>query len=355
MNKTLLLLAFLLAHFSLRAQVTFTISGTLTNAKGEKLESATVFIGNSQIATVSDKDGVFSISGLSPGTYQLIVNLLSYAPAKQEVTIKESSEVVNLVLQEKGIALKGVVIGDESKRKNFLKTFNKYFLGESENAKGCVLMNPDVLDFSTNKALMQATADDFLIVENNKLGYRIKYLLRNFKYNSAGDVTTYDGEAFFEPLKGTEAQKKEWKVNRDKTYKGSLMHYLRALYTNTTREEGFLTYAVTNQLFPMVADPNPVATIQLITRVDSNFIVVKYPKRLYTVYDPKKAAEELRLAKGNKIIEYLDKTGSVLMIKAEIDAKGRYSENQNILMQGFWSKLRVGDQLPFEYEPKEGG
>jgi len=354
MNKTLLLLALLLSQFGLRAQQSFSISGTLVNAKGEKLEAATVFIGNSQIATVSDKDGAFSISGLSPGTYQLIVNLLSYAPAKQEVVIKESSEVVNLILQEKGIALKGVVIGDESKRKNFLKTFSKYFLGESENAKACVLVNPDVLDFSTNKTLMQATADDFLVVENGKLGYRIKYLLRNFKYNSNNEVTTYDGEAFFEQLKGTDEQKKEWKANREKVYKGSLMHYLRALYANTTREEGFLTYAVTNQFFPMVAEPNPVSTNQLIQRVDSNFIVVKYKKRLYTVYDPKKAAEEFKLAKGEKIIEFLDKTGSVLLIKAEIDAKGRYSENQNILMQGFWSKLRIGDQLPFEYDPKEG-
>ena len=357
MNKTLLLSLLLLLHLSFQAQTsvaqaqTFAISGTVANAKGEKLEAATAFIGNSQIATVTDKDGGFRISGLTPGTYQLIVNLLGYSSVKQEVVIKESSEVVNLVMPEKSITLKGVSIGDESKRKNFLKTFTKYFLGESDNAKACVLVNPEVLDFSTNKSLMEATAEDFLIIENSGLGYRIKYLLTNFKYENTNNVTTYDGEAFFEPMKGTEVQQAEWTANREKIYKGSFMHYLRALFTNTTREEGFLTYAVKNQFFPMVADPNPVTTSQVIQRIDSNFISVTYKKRLYTIYDPKQAAKEYKLMKGEKIVEELDRTGSVLLIKAEIDARGRYSENQNILLQGFWSKQRIGDQLPFEYDP----
>jgi ribosome-associated protein YbcJ (S4-like RNA binding protein) len=101
--------------------------------------------------------------------------MLGYSSVKKDIAIADRPETLNISLLQKAIDLKTVVIGNGSQRKNFLKIFTKYFMGESENAKACKILNTDVIDFSTNQSLVEATSGNFFIIENMKLGYRIKY------------------------------------------------------------------------------------------------------------------------------------------------------------------------------------
>jgi len=334
------------------AQETLSITGTIKNVKGIKLSDASVFIAGSQKSTITDVDGAFKFSNLSPGTYQVIINLLGYTSIKKNILLAGKNAVIDTVMLEKQIQLDEVVIGDGLQRKNFMKTFNKYFMGESDNAKGCKIVNPEKIEFSTNKKLLKATTDDFLIIENNRLGYKIKYLLKSFQYDSGNDATFYDGESIFEEMDGSSEQKIYWTTNRKKTYEGSLMHYLRALYTNKTQEEGFLTYAILNLTFPLVIAPNPVFPEQLIEHTDSNFVNFKYKKRLYTLYDKKKAAAGLKPTNKTEVTIDLAETGSILMLHAAIDKRGSYSDYKAVLIQGFWGTKRIADQLPMEYLPE---
>lgn len=350
MKKTVISILFILLYISVNAQETFTISGTVTNAKAEQIEAATIFIDGSQKSTITNAKGEFKFSGIGPGTYQIVVNMLGYRSVKQNAVVLEKSVTLNFTLEEKQIVLDEVIIGDNNQRKNFLKTFTKYFMGESKNAKECKILNTELIDFSTEKTVLKATSSDFLIIENRKLGYRIKYLLRKFQYNKAADATIYDGESIFEDIKGSNEEQQIWKANRKMAYEGSLMHYLRALYKNRTQEEGFLTHIIKNFDFPLVIDPTPVYTEQLIERVDSNLITFKYKKRLYTVYDKKKVASLAPSKESSKIIEMED-TGSVLQLDAQIDNKGSYAGYKNLLIQGFWGRKRIADQLPLEYDP----
>ncbi|WP_214226101.1 carboxypeptidase-like regulatory domain-containing protein [Pedobacter sp. B4-66] len=350
MKKSIILIQFILFYINVNAQETFTITGTVTNAKSEQIEAATIFIDGSQKSTKTDAKGEFKFSGLGPGTYQVVVSMLGYGSIKQNAVVLEKSVVLNFILTEKQIVLDEVIIGNNNQRKNFLKTFTKYFMGESKNAKECKILNTDIIDFSTEKDVLKANSSDFLIVENRKLGYRIKYLLRKFQYNKKVDATIYDGESIFEDIKGSKEEQEIWKANRKMAYEGSLMHYLRALYKNKTQEEGFLTHVIKNPGFPLMINPNPVYTEQLIERVDSNFITFKYKERLYTVYDKKKVSS-LKLSNVNWEIIEMDETGSVLQLDAQIDSKGSYAGYKNLLIQGFWGRKRIADQLPLEYNP----
>ena len=62
-----------------------------------------------------------------------------------------------------------------------LKQFEKAFLGTSENARACTLLNPEYLSFTSEKrGQLEASASAPLIIENRALGYRIEYLLDAF-------------------------------------------------------------------------------------------------------------------------------------------------------------------------------
>ncbi len=352
MKNIFVLLAFVLLQLNISAQGTYSISGTVKNSKGELMESATVFLAGSEKITATNKEGVFKFNNIGSGTYQVVVTMVGYASAKQNVILQDKSESADLVLGEKQIVLNEVIIGDKNARAKHLKTFIKYFMGESANAKACKILNPDVIEFSTTKGVLLATTPDFLVIENANLGYRIKYLLKNFSYNSTLDATLYDGDCIFEQLNGTAEQQAKWIVNRKATYQGSLMHYLRALFTNTTRAEGFLTYAIFGKTYPITINPSEVPTEQIIKHINSNFIKFKYDYRFYTVYDKKKASKPLKINENSsEFIPDIPSNASIFLVDSQIDSRGSYADYKTLLIQGAWGRKRLGDQLPLEYMP----
>jgi hypothetical protein len=353
MKQLLVLFAIILSQFNTYAQGTYSVSGTVKNTKGEKIQAATVFMAGSEKITATDENGNFRFATISPGTYQVVVNILGYTSVKQNVIVTDKDETIDLILTEKQIILDEVIIGDKNALARHLKTFTKYFIGDNANGKACKIINPQVIEFSTVKNILKATTPDFLIIENNNLGYRIKYLLKSFTYDSHKEVTLYDGDCLFEPLKGTAEQDAIWNVNRQKAYEGSLMHYLRSVYANTARKEGFLIYKIVSPFVPFVIESLPIPSEQIIKRPDSNFMVFKLSTRFYVLYDKKKALKEDRPEMVRDItIDDMTGTGSVFMVDSPVDRRGSYADYKKVLIQGFWGRQRIGDQLPLEYQPK---
>jgi hypothetical protein len=336
------------------AQETYTVSGTIKNAAGQGLQSATVFISGSEKITMTDANGRFVFRSISSGTYQLVVNMLSYAPVKQNVIVNDKPEIVDITLTEKQTMLNEVVIGGKKTRDDaHLKTFIKYFMGESANAKACKILNPEILDFSTAKNLLKAATYDFLEIQNDNLGYKVRYLLKSFQYDSSTEVTLYEGESIFEQLDGSPDQQAKWAANRKKAYDGSLMHFLRSVYANNSREEGFMVYLTRNDYFPMSINPNPVVAEQIVKRLDKNFLKFRFTKRLYVLHDKKKAAKPDKLIDDKDwIVSDLPSNGSIFMVDSQVDRRGSYANYNKLLIQGGWGKKRIGDQLPLEYLPE---
>lgn len=338
---------FLLTGLCTLAQAQYSISGTVVDEKGEPAKSATVFISGTKKITATNGEGKFTFGGMLPGTFQLSVQMIGYSPAAQNVLVQNKSVDVKVTLTIKVTALREVVIGNGSSWDKHYKIFIDKFIGSSKNAKECEIMNPKVINFSTNRNVLKADADEFLIIENRRLGYRIRYQLKYFEFD--GRATSSDGETNFEELPGTDKQKKQWAKNRLEAYNGSLMHFLRSVYHKTNDSEGFITrqlYFSPGSSTPLI-NPEPVNFTPMITVVDSSFISLKFGM-LYVIYNPKKGSD----AKITNI-KPADK-GSVIKLyltEAIIDAKGADTDYRTFQIEGEWAKDRIGDQLPFEYLP----
>jgi len=357
---------FLLASDRVFAQEGYTVSGVVINEKGEPQKDATVFIGGSERVMPTDENGRFNFTSILSGTYQLSVQLLGYAPLTRNVIVKNSPVKVDMQLQQKTIKLEQVNIGKKNASEKNLKVFKEKFLGQSANAKQCVILNPEIINFSTKKGQLFADADNFLIIENKRLGYRLHYLLNGFSYTHTEGTVSYHGECSFEELDGNVKQKKQWAKNRLEAYQGSFMHFLRSVYANNTLENGFITkpvdgyatlkYDTTTIRLPdrVIIGDRPVMFDSLITAIDSNFMSFKFRQQLYVIYNPKIAARFKANKSDLQQSITVDQKGSVLRLATDqsiIDKKGSYTDYRDFFIHGYWATARVGDQLPVEYKP----
>jgi hypothetical protein len=337
----------------------FDISGKVSDEKGLPVKGATVFVSGSQKVTTTDDEGKFIFYSVDAGTYQLMVQLLGYYPHTENVLVQVRPVDLDIALKVKTIMLSTVKIGGDGNWAKNYEIFKAQFLGSSDIAKQCKILNPEVLSFGSVKKVLTAEADEFLIIENKQLGYRIHYLLKDFQFNPANGITKYDGDTNFELLTGPEKIQAIWEKNRLKAYNGSLMHFLRALYSNKVLEEGFIT----NQLYSgqfltgvnLYADPRPVKFDTIVTVIDTSFISAKFTS-LYVSFDKKKAASLLNPTKADTVKKQLvmDPAGSIVKLylkEAIIDSKGSCVDYRTFLLQGIWGRRRIGDLLPFEYQP----
>lgn len=340
MKKIYALSLFLLIHVTVMAQTAFTITGQIKNVKGEPIESATVFIDGSKQITKSDNTGTFKFYNLSAGTYQVVINMIGYKSEKRNVIISTQSASISLAMQEKQLMLAEVVIGNNSKREQWLAIFLKNFLGLTPNAEACKITNTDIIDFSTNKNFIEAQTEDFLEIENPSLGYTIKYLLRAFRYNQLTGITSFDGELIFQEMTGSAQQIETWKENRKDAYLGSFMHFIRAVYAGKTQQENYTAYEVMNSDQPMKISNKqfdiPSATI----KSDTALHTLKFKRPLYVMYNKPGSANS----------EIYDAVFRLFLENAQIDAKGSYVDYKSFFLQGYWARRRFGDQLPFEYQ-----
>ena len=89
-----------LLSLSLSAQEA-SLSGEVTNEKNEAIPFATVQITNTSMATTTDADGQYLISGIDPGTYVVEYASLGHTTQSRSLTFEASEEkIVNIQLKE---------------------------------------------------------------------------------------------------------------------------------------------------------------------------------------------------------------------------------------------------------------
>jgi len=110
--KHLVFLLLILSSVSLMAQ-TGKVRGKITDAKtGEALVGATVMIKGSNIGTVSDLDGNYTLKHLKPGNYTLVFRYVSFNPkVVTDINVKGKGVVIlNIPLQPASLGLKEVEV-----------------------------------------------------------------------------------------------------------------------------------------------------------------------------------------------------------------------------------------------------
>ena len=374
-----------------------TVTGTVLNAETKKpLARASVFLSNSSTGTATADDGTFSLYNVRPGQYTLVVSIIGFEEYNKIILVGRDPIKLTVSLKPKPLQLREVVISSDADwRKNY-EAFRKEFIGSDENAKLCSVMNPHILNitFNPTKQILHADADEFLIVENKALGYRIKFLLNDFNVDHISNIVSWGGQRVFEELPGSESQKKKWHDKREAVYYGCQMHFFRSLYQNKLAEEGFKIYHLNRHINPdrpkdeiirqkiqqyktqgridsanfwiglhnlpkysneSLSQP-PLNAFEILTTGEQpGIFTLHFRNCLYVVYT-KKTDDQF----NNDIYRPLDSSVgnfavSVLTLNgpyATFDMNGILIESP-ILFEGAWAKDRLSDLLPVDYVPDQ--
>lgn len=367
-NYILFALAFFLFLHS-EAQNSFSISGNISDEKNQPLSGVTVFLTGRMNITVSDTTGHFSLNNLSSGNYNLVVTMIGRKPLVKEFAVVDKDLILSFELEPQVINLKVVTIKPDKSRLKNLEIFKKQFLGESENASQCKILNSEVLTFNYDKKTgkLTATSDDILIIKNLALGYQLKYVLLNFTHDENKNSTIYQGYPSFEKMKGSPEEEEHWKNNRRTAFLGSIHHFIHSVYDESCRPEGFIVYKIKNRSpFDLAntnknlirIDYNRVSFDSLLTSKDNHFKILNFSDALYVIYT--KGVEQVNFKNKNYSLEgiYSDRRlpqGQVSIVNLlgpiSIDENGLFTPTTNLYFEGYMGWEKIADLVPYEFSP----
>lgn len=338
--------------------------GVVKDAKtNEPLPSANVFINNTTIGAVTGLDGKFRFSfDGQGGSYEIIISFVGYSGQSIKVTPNEKE--VNLgtvLLQPLDIQLGNVEV--KSKRdkdwERKLKRFKKVFLGEDKLAAACTIKNPWVLEFDDSNSVLglRARAEVPLEIENNALGYRILFHLKDFWANKK--AYSILGNPFFSELSNRDIKLKQlWESNRLKAYSHSTHHLFKSIIEQRLNGEGYSLY-------------HELKGYENTTSRSSNFFnelgktIINYDTGQIVSRDLREGHFRIHL-KGRIEVHYNneraitpfynDFAGSVSWIQLKngyviVDEEGFPKNPSDLVVSGEMSLNRISRMLPLDYLP----
>ena len=398
---------FILIFIQFAAFAQITINGIVTEKNGP-LEGAAVYFNNTMLGTTTNNEGKFSLE-VKEGQYELIVSYLGYKKIVYSLNTSSKNKLLVFKLEEEENTLDEVVITKtvyDDEWKYNLDTFKSEFIGKTEIAKDCEILNPEVLhfNFDAKNNVLIAIARRPLEIKHKSLGYKIIYELEDFTINK--NMVSYLGYSRYENLKGSKRKQLLWKKNRLTAYNGSYTHFYQSLLKNTTYQEGFIIHQ-----FKRVPNPerpseeaikkarefvrlskSPIDFSKKIeepkTALDSSIVIlrkVNLPKFTDYLYKSSVPSDSIiSLKKGvvsldfennlsivytkekeekgyilrntfSKMREPLAQTSSIiaLNIPTILDKNGFLVSPLDVYYEGYWAYEKFGNSLPMDYEPIE--
>ncbi len=350
--------SFLFFLFTISSVVThgqFSVSGKIVDSVSkEPLSSASVYCQNTTIGTTTNKEGEFSLQ-LKSGGYELIISSTGYQTRQVRITNTDNRiPDIEMVKEEKSLGEVIIKTSNEVKDgwEKYGSFFLEHFIGVTPNATQTKLLNPEVLKFyllkKSNKLRVLATEP--LQIQNNALGYNLRYQLDSFIYFYNTNINSYRGFCLYTEMEGEDSLKKVWAAHREKAYYGSKLHFMRSYYDSAVVEEGFIIDMldeVNDKKFNAVKD---VYDTLYYGALDSTMqIEIDYPRKISITYNKKKPEPEyiklFKLPKNVSIqISYIDMTDAIA-----IKENGYYYDQKDWINQGYWSWKNLADQLPYDY------
>ena len=344
------------------AQSTGSLSGKVIDAKSkEPVPFATVFLANTMIGVTAKEDGSYNLQNIPAGKYDLTVSSVGYKLTTIPVYFAGTVNKLDVQLLEDNKLLNEVVI--KSKRSDYLsqlRIFKKYFLGETINAGKCTITNIDEIDFNYDEEskVLTAAATQPIEIENRALGYKVFYLLKEFKVDFVNNFSELAGIPRFELLTPKdESQERHWTKERDRAYDGSLNHFMRSLQSRTLRENSFTIYwheKLSKERQKLNMDRGmPFDTASYFFRTNEARLFARKPDsvvQLKIVY--KSEPEEFGFpGKGSNST---DQTSFLKFKRSSlvIHENGYYENPLDFYLEGYlaWSE-KIAELMPWEYEP----
>ncbi len=352
----------------------YNIRGIVLNHKTDApIPLAEVFISGTTFGSITNDEGEFELK-TSFLPCQLVASHISYAPFTMMID-KESMSYVTIKLIPYKHEIKEITIEGMGMRKENMGLFRQAFLGTDEHASACTILNDSVLSFRWDSSVFSASAYQPLMVDNSKLGYRIKIILSDFKlvydpkaykkiqrnkrYMSkiAGAVYQMQGDFFFIPHPPRKRGKQERiKKSRLKAYFGSRMHFLRSLYLGNPKKHG---YDIKPDFYPAPITGNRDLEwpgIKLIFLDSEGYPdrILLYPNHTMTIdFVQKYSGEPLDLTedKGSDLIHHYSEVnfGSKRCMIRSIGTTSDYC----LIFSGYIGGQRVSTMLPDDFVPEK--
>lgn len=365
----------ILLSFGLILSVVFTnaqivIKGrVLAESSDVPVINASVYLNNTSIGTITNKNGEFTLNAGSIYTGELVISSVGFQPLFYKLNTGDATnKFYTFKLEIKERTLRNIAVMNDVTRQSWLKIFKDNFLGITEEADNCKIENLDAVYFAVgdDKGTMFAYADTPLIIKNKLLGYKISFDLIEFSYNKTNSATYYAGYNRYDEL----GDKKRWIKRRRQNYFGSTVHFYRSLIANKLTEEGYSMFEVKKLLKDTgaakskksitinshdlsVAIPLPPGKILFTDTASGNYylqsenqVMVRYKKSPHLRFNPS----------GNWFIQGLEHPGFqsfiiLLADKVALDKNGILFNPLEVLYNGFWVYEKFANQLPFDYVP----
>lgn len=245
MNKVFtLVVLYLLLSYSAFAQNT--LRGTvLANDNNEPIAGASVYISNTTIGTATNGQGFFQLTNVPSSPFELNISSIGFKTKVLSIDPLKDT-LLNVKLLPQVQKLREVVVRpkDDDWWDKFGQKFLEDIIGYSIFSKQCTIENAEkvILEYDKQQQKLKGFCREPLIIVNKALGYKITYWLEHYELSLRTKRTFYGGYPFFEDLLTPKTRKrkaKRYRKNRRKAYRGSFNHFVRTLYANQTKQEGF--------------------------------------------------------------------------------------------------------------------
>jgi len=385
--KKILILLFSVLSFAQSYTQTFSISGRVTEKlNGTALVNANVYINNSSKGAITNSDGNFSIKGLMPGKYDLVISFIGFQTELKQVEINNENRELDIKLGKKDKVLREVLILDDLTRKRYIEIFKTNLLGFTPSAKRCRIRNLDAVDFTpgADKGGVIAYADEDLVIENPDAGYIIHFQMTDFYFNTVTSASYFFGYIRFEDMAKDGGAKKRWIKRRNDNYYGSTMHFFRSLVKRELEQEGFkllekrevrIIDSGRQQSKQSIIVNTGAGKTQKILRsivvgvpVTEDSILFLYSDSMYKIFELRlQMALQVTYKKDTRLktemaqVQFMfgqTKFGTVSGLRSRespmlVDYRGLVLTPMSVYFDGIWAYERLANMLPEDFIPRQ--
>ena len=365
----LILLSTLTAHAQL------TLKGRVVNAvDGQPVPFCSVFLANTTKGTTADETGNFTLVNLPDGRYDLVASSVGFETVAASIQTKQAAPLlIRMKPNATQLAEVQVKANRDPEWLANLEQFTKLFIGTSKNAQDCKILNTTALWFDDDRGRQQLTggARAPLQIENRALGYRIQYVLAQFQYDYGKHYVSYLGYPVFEAMKPhSNRQEKRWINAREEAFRGSSMHFMRALHAGKTEPQGFIIQRIIERQDSLkrglinraqiarylIKDPLPGSFLVDSDSSSAELTKVQFDNLMQVTYTLEKESVEYRRehsTMNSSTFAAPTQTSILRLVEPHIliEANGNYYNPLGIVFEGYWGWEKMADMLPFTYEP----
>jgi hypothetical protein len=311
------------------------IKGSVVDSQtGEAVSFASVYFSGTTVGTVAGKNGGFELDISRYTSLPLTVSAVGYSSVTLEEFSFDKPLKVSLAPLIYDIATVNISAGSlQQERRSNLRIFREQFLGKTQNARRCNILNEQDITFNygSDSVILRAFALKPLQVENKALGYTITYYLESFEYCRETGTSLYTGYFNFTD-EGSGILRNIKELRRNNAYLGSAIHFFRSLWADDLQAQGFrIRDQQGNNL-----------SYEDIVFVEGWQKYLEHSGDLFISYSVNpgsgyffRTTSPVRLLKGRV---FFDESG--------------YFDPVAIMLTGEMGRQRVGDMLPLDFVPR---